>query len=345
MDHLDTDALLAAVAGVYGEARNLLLDEIQNVPSWELVVNRLQRAGHRLTITGSNAHLLSSELATHLTGRYLPIVVLPFSFPECLASRGAGLTAAEQAELFRGYAEDGGYPEPLLKDLERRSYLGTLLHAVLHKDIVLRHDLRSPQGLSDLAGYLASNLAREYSLNALTQVTRCRSIHTVAKYLGYLEEALLFFTIPRFSFKARARATSNRKAYCIDNGLAAATAVRFSADTGPRLENLVAIALYKETLVGATELFYWRSPQGEEIDFVVKRGPRIEQLIQVTARIDDPRTLKREVRSLLKARDQLRCDDLLILHDGPEPEFDPPSSEQLASVRLLPLWKWLLSRV
>ncbi|HRT97349.1 MAG TPA: ATP-binding protein, partial [Planctomycetota bacterium] len=209
----DYDELVAALDALYGKPKHLLLDEVQNLPKWELFVNRLQRQGYRLTITGSNAHLLSSELATHLTGRHIQIVLFPFSFPEYLRSQEPDLTGAETVEALRRYAELGGYPEPLLKGINHREYLATLLRATLYKDIVVRHRVRSPQGLEDLVVYLMSNIAQEYSYNTLAQVTRLRSVHTAEKYLRHLEEAFVFFSVRRFSFKVREQARTNRKLY------------------------------------------------------------------------------------------------------------------------------------
>ena len=99
------------------------------------------------------------------------------------------------------YAEQGGYPEPLLKKIDRRDYLRTLLQSTLYKDIIRRFRIRSVQGIDDLALYLMSNIAREYSFNALSGVTKCRSVHTIDKYIRYLQEAYLVFSLKRFSFK------------------------------------------------------------------------------------------------------------------------------------------------
>jgi predicted AAA+ superfamily ATPase len=153
VDVADYDRLIAAVNAVYGSPRHLLLDEIQNLPRWELFVNRLQRQGLRLILTGSNAHLLSGELATHLTGRHLPIVLFPFSFAESLQAVSGRHTDPELAELFRRYVSDGGYPEPLLRDLDRGFYLRTLWDSILYKDIVRRRRVRSAAGIDDLARY------------------------------------------------------------------------------------------------------------------------------------------------------------------------------------------------
>src|SRR3990167_44293 len=128
----DYDEVVAAVDALYGKPKRLLLDEIQNLPKWELFVNRLQRQGYRLVVTGSNAHLLSSELATHLTGRHMPVVLFPFSFSEYLRTIPGEMTGREKAEAFRLYAEEGGYPEPIIKKEDRRGKLSPLFKAHLY---------------------------------------------------------------------------------------------------------------------------------------------------------------------------------------------------------------------
>ena len=338
----DYDELLHAVDAIYDSPETLLLDEIQNLSQWELFVNRLQRQGRRLMVTGSNAHLLSSELATHLTGRHLLIPILPFSFEETLRIASKRLTKAERKDCLETYVQDGGFPEPLLKQIDRTEYLRTLTQAVLYKDIVKRHRIRAVQGLEDLARYLFSNVAKEYSYQALARVTRCRSVNTVEKYVRHLEEAFLFFSLRRFSFKVREQASYNKKIYCVDNGLALAMGFRFSGDRGRLYENLVAVALWKRRLNHAIEVFFWKNAQNEEVDFVIQEGTRVEALIQVCQRVDDPRVLDREIRALLKAGKELRCRNLFILSEERE---DTESFEWFGikgRIQFVPLWRWLL---
>jgi hypothetical protein len=340
-DVANYDRLIAAVNSVYDNPRHLLLDEIQNLPRWELFVNRLQRQGLRLILTGNNAHLLSSELATHLTGRHLPIFLFPFSFAESLRAHPETRTGPEMVEKLRRYLEAGGYPEPLLRDLDPGYYLRTLWDSVLYKDIVRRRRIRSAAGLDDLADYLLANVAREYSLNRLTTVTRCRSVHTVAKYIGHLEEAFLFFSLPRFSYKVREQAATNRKIYCIDNGFVTARAVQFSPDTGRLAENLVAVALHKRMLDGACELYFWKDAQQREVDFVVKEGRRVTQLIQVCWDMTAAHTRQREIRALLQAGVDLSCSRLLVLTADSDSEEQVEWFGKSGRIRLLPLWRWL----
>ncbi len=337
----DYDQLIASINEVYGHPKHLLLDEIQNLPKWELFVNRLQRQGFHLILTGSNAHLLSGELSTHLTGRHLPIVLFPFSYTESLLARDRHHTEPEIIEAVQAYARDGGYPEPLLRDMDRPFYLNTLWDSMLYKDIVRRRRIRSVAGIEDLASYLLANVSREYSLNRLTAVTQCKSSHTVAKYIGYMQETFLFFSLRRFSYKLREQAKANRKIYCIDNGFVTSRAGQFNPDTGRLAENMVAIVLYRQELEGRSEVFFWKDARQWEVDFVIKQGRKIKQLIQVCQDMTKPETRNREIRALLKAGESLSCDDLLVLTAEREAEEVLQWYGARQRVRLLPLHRWL----
>ena len=160
--------------------------------------------------------------------------------------------------------------------------------------------------------------------------------------MRHLEEAFLFFSVRRFSFKVREQVRANRKAYCIDNGLVTSTSFRLSSDLGKLYENLVAIALHRRQLEGELELYFWKGRRQEEVDFVVKQGPRVTQLIQVCVNLDDPRTKKREGRALLKASEALSCGDLLVITESAEHEEDASWYGTKGTVRFVPLWRWLL---
>ena len=186
-----------------------------------------------------------------------------------------------------------------------------------------------------------SNVAQEYSYNMLAEVTRLRSVHTAEKYLRHLEEAFLFFSVRRFSFRVREPARTNRKVYCTDNGLVTATSFRFSASLGRLYENLVAIALRKQELDGRLEFYFWKGPQHEEVDFVVKRGLQVTQLLQVCSDVEDVRTRAREVRALLKASEALRCKELIVLTETADREEEASWFGLRGRIRFVPLWRWL----
>ena len=337
----DYDEILGAIKAVYGNPQHLFFDEIQNLPRWELFVNRLQRQGFKMLITGSNANLLSSELSTHLTGRHTAVVLFPFSFSEYLTMSGNQMTNIEKKDALDLYLAQGGYPEPLIKKIDRRDYLRTLLQSTLYKDIIKRFKIRSVQGIEDLTLYLMSNIAREYSFNALAGVTKSRSVHTIDKYIRYIQEAYLVFSLQRFSFKVKEQAGYNKKIYCTDNGMAVASGFRFSENRGALYENLVAIALKKQEISGRCSIFYWKSSNNEEVDFVVKEGLNVSQLIQVCSDISNPQTMKREMRALVKASRELNCNNLILLNDRADriEKFKWQDAESV--IRLMPLWQWL----
>ena len=239
------------------------------------------------------------------------------------------------------YAQSGGYPEPLVKKFPSRDYQKTLFDSIVYKDIVKRFRIRSVQGIEDLSLYLLSNIASEYSYGSLARVTRSKSPMTVQKYLGYLEEAFLFFSLPRFSFKVREQIASNKKIYCTDTGFVAAKAFRISENRGKLYENLVAIALWKCQLQGNASVWYWKNAQQEEVDFVVQQELRVTALIQVCADMQDEKTRSREIRALLKASRELRCDNLLILSEQEEKIKASEWFDMTGTIRYVPLWKWL----
>ena len=189
------DEIIIAINSLYNNPKFLLLDEIQNLEKWELFVNRLQRQGYNLVITGSNSKLLSKEMATHLTGRHISITIFPFSFKEFLKTEYNVLTESEIKEKLFTYLTYGGYPEPLIKNLDYKDYLSTLFNSIIYKDIVKRFNIRYVQAIEDLGVYLITNTAKEFSYTTLAKVTKCKSVHTVEKYLGYLEETFIFFKI------------------------------------------------------------------------------------------------------------------------------------------------------
>lgn len=342
VDVKDYNEIVSVVDSVYDNPKYLLLDEIQNLGKWELFVNRLQRQGYKIILTGSNSNLLSRELSTHLTGRHTQVSIFPFSFREFIKNEGKALTENEIREKLHEYIIHGGYPEPTVKKLDYKDYLSTLFDSILYKDIVKRHRIRSVQSMEDLTLYLLSNIAKEFSYTTLTKVTKVKSVHTVEKYLGYLEESFLFFKLNRFSHKFREQVNSNKKIYCIDNGFIHAKAFKTSADTGKLYENAVAIELtYKEPQED-TKTYFWKSQQQEEVDFLIKKEQKVIQLIQVCYDVSNPETKKREERALIKASKELKCKDLLVITGNYEAEKEAEWYGIKGKIKYTPLWKWLL---
>lgn len=338
---LDYDEILKAIRQVYGETKIILFDEIQNLPRWELFVNRLHRRGYNIIITGSNAHLLSRELSTHLTGRYIQFQLYPFSFLEFLQAKeftiDETLELKERQGLLLGlldqYLEKGGYPEIVVKGMEAKHYLTTLFESILFKDIMKRYSVRYPRMLSDLAQYLITNHSNEFSYTKLKNILQFRSVHTIENYLKYLNEAFLVFTVDRFSFKLKEQMRSPKKLYGYDTGLINAIKFKTGKDLGRLMENLVAIELLRRK----ADFYYYKSINGKEVDFVIKQEEKKVQLIQVCYNIDDYATKKRELASLIKAGKELGCKNLTILTW----EYKADEEYKSRKVQFLPLWRWL----
>lgn len=340
----DYDELLKAIRQVYRETKTLLFDEIQNLRNWELFVNRLHRRGFNIIITGSNAHLLSRELSTHLTGRYVQFFVFPFSFVEFLRAKNFAtdktLWAKEKQglllNLLDSYLEKGGYPEVVVKGLDAKNYLTTLFESILFKDIVKRYGVRYAKKLYDLAHYLVTNPSSEFSYTKLKTILEFRSVHTVENYVDYLAEAFLTFQVGRFSYKLKEQIKSPKKAYAYDTGVINAVKFKTARDSGRVMENLVAVELMRR----GNNFYYYRSSDGKEVDFVLKQGQKVGQLIQVCYAIGDPYTWKREVSGLVKAGKDLKCDNLVIL------TWDHMSDviHGGTKVAFLPLWRWLIGQ-
>ncbi|MFQ5629590.1 MAG: ATP-binding protein [bacterium] len=344
----DYDEIVKSVYEVYPDSDFIFFDEIQNLPEWELFVNKLHRRGYNLVLTGSNARLLSSELATALTGRHVPIEVLPFSFREFLDAKDFDASdeclalpeeKGKMLHLLESYLRDGGMPEVVVKQIDARTYLETLLDSVLFKDVVKRHKVKFAQQIYDLAVYLLSNFGSEQTSQRLKNVLSFRSISTVQNYVQYLSDAFLVFVLNRFSYKVGEQVKAPRKMYVSDTGFVTAGAFQFSANTGRLMENAVFIELVRRGCKPNRDLFYYKTKNNREVDFATRSGLTFDSLIQVCYDIDDPQTWRREINALLQAKKELQSSQPLIITWDEERE-EVHNGEL---VHFSPLWKWLLS--
>ena len=340
----DYDDLLSEIKQIYHDPQILFFDEIQNLPRWELFVNRLQRQGYNIVVTGSNSKLLSKELATHLTGRHLPTTVLTFSFKEYLKAKKTDLTTLttqQKEEVLIEYLRSGGYPEAVLKKLNAPQYLSVLFDSILYKDIIKRYNIRKGPDIERLAVYLMSNLASEFSYLSLAKALGIKSSVTTQKYCSFLEEAYLIFTVSRFSYKTK-QMGQNKKVYSYDNGMITTKAFQASPNYGKLFENSVAAHLKRLDINKEIELYYWRNQQGEEVDFIIKKGAQVTELIQACYSIETKKTRDREVHALLNAGKELRCTKMTILTMREEREEDCEWFGNKGTITYRPISKWLL---
>lgn len=344
---LDLNHLMQELRAVYGDTKHILFDEIQNLPKWELFVNRLHREGYNLVLTGSNARLLSKELATALTGRHIPIEILPFSFEEYVRAKGYTIENDTQYkltetggvfDLLGQYLVNGGYPEVVIKNLDPRGYLDVLFDSLLFKDVVKRHRIRFAEQMDALGSYLVNTATLPYSLRKLVKVLDFKSGVTLEKYLSYLIEAYMLFSLHRYSHKPGERLKSPKKIYVVDNGFVAAKGMQHSSDYGRLMENLVFMELVKRGAEPNRELFYYKTRNNREVDFVLKQGTVINELIQVCYALRTDDVERREVKALVEAAEELHVDTLTVLTWDQKKEIR--NGEYV--ITFVPLWEWLV---
>ena len=240
--------VLETLYRINGTFNYLLLDEIQNIEGWHLFVNRIMRSGIKVVLTGSNANLLSGELATHLTGRYNQIVLYPFSFVEyCTAKEVDMKSVTTKSRALRQRALDeylqcGGFPE-IVAGEEKRAYIMSLLSAIVQKDICRRYNVSHTQTIWEIANNLLDKNCQEVSYNALQKLFEVGSVHTVKNYVSYLNEAFLLRIVSKFSTKSSERLLS-KKSYAADMAfISDREDVVTSQNLGWRLENVVLLEL------------------------------------------------------------------------------------------------------
>lgn len=322
--------VLQVLYRIYGSFTHLFMDEIQNVPKWHLFVNRLLRQGIHIILTGSNANLLSGELATHLTGRYNEIRLYPFSFSEYCLARGI-LTDAQTTKstglllnALDNYLQQGGFPE-VMSISRQDKYIASLLTAIISKDICHRYKVRYKKTLQQLANGILDRFCQEISYSDLQKIYQLNSIHTSKNYVSYLENAYLIRLIPRYSFKSIER-QSMRKVYCIDNAFITNHDDALQTENlGWRLENIIAIELYRRLKNEMQQLYYLRQNKNYEVDFAIVERNKVKQLIQVTYDFNHPKTklYNREIGGLLKGAAATGCTDLtLIMMSGEEEDIE-----------------------
>lgn len=325
LEKWDEDLVMSALDDVYPGYDFMLLDEVQNLPDWDLWISKLYRRGKNLIITGSNAKMLSSEMATVLTGRYLQIEMLPFSLEETMSWKNVSPLCKEQSAqaiiLTDDYMRNGGYPETIPTRSITKSYLSTLFDSILLKDVAKRHNVRNTTDLYNLATYLLSNFCNPISANDLAKELGLSSVATTKKFCDYLNEPYLFFYLPRFNNKLKLMNKAPKKVYVVDNGFVQSTAFNLSDNLGRLLENQVFVELLRRGYIPGKTLFYYRTRNDKEIDFVTRKGTKVEQLIQVCYDMTSEKARKRELDALVEAAEELDCDKLLVITNDQKEEI------------------------
>ena len=315
----DANLVMRMLDNVYPSYEYILLDEVQNLNGWDLWVSELYRLGKNLVIAGSNARMLSSEMATVLTGKYLQMEMLPFSLEEFFDWNKLDLHMLKPEDITNSfvltddYLRNGGYPEVVASRQLTRSYLDTLFDSIIWKDVAKRHNVRNVTNLNNLAMYLVSNFCNPVSANDLTTELGFSSVNTTKKYMDYLHEPYLFYYLSRYNNKLKLMKKAPRKVYVVDNGFVASKAFSLSDNLGRLLENQVFIELVRRGYDVERTMFYYRSRNDKEVDFVLRKGAQIERLVQVCYDMSNPKTEKREVDSIVECAGELKCSNLVIV--------------------------------
>lgn len=335
----DFQILLEVFIELFGDQTKFYFDEIQNIEGWERFIRRLYEQGKKIYITGSNAKLLSKELGTHLTGRYIQLEVFPLSFfeiinhqyPEAFSKKALStIDVGMILHHFSNYLNNGGIPEYV--EFEKSEYLKNLLEGILYRDIIVRYKIQDEKTLKETVYYLASNIGKEFSYTNLAKTVGLHSPHTIVNYCNYLEQCYLCFFIFRYNHSLQKQLQSNKKCYMIDPALIRMTGFRVSEDRGRFLENVVFLHLKMQM----KEIYFHKDKK--ECDFILREGNQIVQAIQVTTTLAHPEVRKREIEGLTEAMEAYNLQNGIILTET-ETELIKIDEFQISVV---PIWKWLL---
>ena len=286
----DANLVMRMLDDVYPGYEYILLDEVQNLEAWDLWVSELYR-----------------------------IEMLPFSLEEFFDWNKLDLHIlkpehkTESLVLTDDYLRNGGYPEVVASRQLTRNYLDTLFDSIIWKDVAKRHNVRNVTDLNNLAMYLVSNFCDPVSANELTSELDFSSVNTTKKYMDYLHEPYLFYYLSRYNNKLKLMKKAPRKVYVVDNGFVASKAFSLSDNLGRLLENQVFIELIRRGYDVEKTMFYYRSRNDKEVDFVLREGPRILRLVQVCYDMSSPKTEKCEMDSIVECAGELKCDNLVIV--------------------------------
>lgn len=336
----DFQKLQECFVELFGEQHTYYFDEIQNIEGWERFVRRLYNAGNKIVITGSNARMLSRELGTHLTGRYIQVEIYPFSFQEYLAMNEIPVNAktlytttgrATMVKSFVKYMECGGFPK-FLQD-GSVSYLTSLYESIIYRDILTRNGLTNEKEMLEMMFYLASNATKRVTYSSLGKVVGIQHPDTIKNYLEYIQQTYLIFQLFRYDPSVKKQMMSPKKIYFVDNAIIKRIGFNATENNGVFLENLVFIELKRR----GWDVYYYADKK--ECDFIVRKGLHISDAYQVTLKMDSPQTREREIAGVREAMQAYSLSKGYILtFEGKETiNFDDGTI-----VEVVPVWEWIM---
>ena len=334
----DFDLIIQVYESMYADEPILFFDEIQNIKGWENFARRLANEKYHVFITGSNAKMLSRDVATVLGERYLTRSVFPYSFKEFLMANGVelqqywmyGPQRGEVERHFNEYFEFGGFPE-VLNYIDKRKWLNSLFERIFFSDMVVRNKVRNEDGLRMTVKRLAENIKQPTSYNRIANLIKSTgqsvTVTSISDYIRYMQDACFLFSIENYRSKFVEKETV-KKHYFIDNGLL--NIFLLEAETS-LLENICAIHLYRKYEKG---LYYFK--MNEEVDFYI---PSEGLGVQVAYTLRDKTVMEREVNGLKILNEKHRLKKLMIItRDEKEEIILNPETK----IEVVPVWQWLL---
>ena len=348
------DQVLEAYYLIYPEKKNqervyCFFDEIQVVQGWEAFVDRILRNENcEIYLTGSSAKMLSKEIATQMRGRALSWELFPFSFREYLTHLSVNnqLPATSKDRLlmqksYEEFFEQGGFPEVIAVDRFLRIKIHQeYVNSIMFRDLIERYDISHPRAVVDLARRLMENVASLYTLNGLTNYLQSLGHkvpkNSVADYIAWYEDAYFLFTVRIFSASYGKSNANPKKIYCVDHALVRSVTSGILLNSGHMLENIVYVALRRQNIA----IYYYKTVNNQEIDFLIQNQQRQFTLIQVCETLANPVTRQRETLSLQNAMRELGLSEATLVTRA--------ESEQIklekGTIEIIPVWKFLLEK-
>ena len=338
----DLDDVLQTLYKIYGKFDYLFLDEIQNIDGWPLFINRLLRQKIHILVTGSNAKLLSTELASHLTGRHHKIELFPFSFKDWCEMKDLDytrLTTKNKGLISKAYEEyfcQGGFPELISGEENPKEYISTLVDNIITQDIKRRYNIRNADSLKKLAHHILNETPAIIVKDALMDIIGIKSERTLSNYLLYLNQTYLISTINKYSSKSRERARSE-KSYAIDVAFMDKRENAFSGENlGWRLETIVYLELLRRKAGTENDIYYFKN-RSAEADFVVCDGNKTLAVYQVSYDISKEKTRKREIKGCIAGAKATKCNNIFLMTDHESEIIE----EEGYTIQVIPVWEWL----
>lgn len=344
------DMMLEGYYELYPQKRDekvyLFLDEIQAVSQWEVYVRRIyDTLNLQIFITGSSAKLLSTEIATSLRGRTISYEIFPFSFKEYLKFQGIEVNLHSSKSLsfiknaLASYLKDGGFAETIGEDKSiARKILSDYLELIVYKDIVDRYNISNRSLLKILNKYCYTNIATLISFNKLYNDFKSQgyklSKDTIFLYISHLEDAYALFTVPIYRNSIKEEQRNPKKVYAIDNGFKKIYDYAIDKDISKLYENLVFLHLRAKT----KKIYYFK--QSQEVDFYAKLDDK-EVLVNVSYKIEDGKTRKREIEGLLEAMEYFKLESAYLVTEDEESILEIADKK----IFVVPLYKYLLDEI